>query len=180
MHKILVIILAVFVFSGWSWGRKKDGAIKIGDIRVTAKEFEDAYNSTFFLKDSSAKREEFLASFIARKLILMEAEKQGLDKASDFLNSLQLFWEQALLKLMISKRMNELAGTIRVAPDEVDKYYGEHKSDFGEKQSSEVHSQIKWLLFKEKQREALEEWIKSLKEKTPIEIDYESLGIERQ
>jgi len=178
MRKFMLIALVMFLCSGWSWKQKKDAAIVIGDIRVTAEEFENALAESRYEENDPAQRREFLDAFIARKLILKEAERKGLDKDPEFLKSLQLFWEQSLLKLVIAKRMDEATGSIKVEQKEINKYYLQHKLEFGEKTLSEVYNQIKWILFKEKQRAAIEDWTEQLKAATPVDIDYNRLGME--
>jgi len=177
---ISLILIVAIVFCGWIWNKKKP-AIKIGPIEITAQEFNDAFNSSPFARseDVSAKKK-FLENFISRKLILKEAEEEGLDKNPEFLKDVQLFWEQSLLKLMLSRKIKELSSKIKVQEDEIKNYYSAHKNkEFAGKNFAEVYDQIKWLLFNQKQQRALEKWIESLKEKTKINIDYSALGIKK-
>ena len=177
MRKFLILMLVIFTFWGCGQRDKEKTAIKIGRIDVTAQEFEEAFNSSSVQENSSA-RKEFLDTFISRKLILKEAEREGLDKDPEFLRDVQLFWEQSLLKLMLSRKMKELSMDIKVREDEIRDYYSMHKDEeFSGKSLSEVHDKIKWLLFHQKQKQVLQDWIDSLKKKTRIDVDYKALNI---
>ncbi len=178
MRKFLILMLVIFSFWGCGQRDKEKTAIKIGRIDVTAQEFEEAFNSSSAAQENPSARKEFLDTFISRKLILKEAEREGLDKDPEFLKDVQLFWEQSLLKLMLSRKMKELSMDIKVGEDEIRDYYSMHKDEeFSGKSLSEVHDKIKWLLFHQKQKQALQDWIDSLKKKTRIDVDYKALNI---
>ena len=181
MRKIIFAIFVtmfIFLFLGKGAAGKDRPAIKIGRITVSAGEFDKAFKSSSFFREGKSSRKEFLDSFISRKLILREAEREGLNKDSEFLEDIQLFWEQSLLKLAISKKMNELSCSIKVNDKEIEDYYNEHKDrDFSNKKLNDVYGRIKLILFKKKQGKALQDWVNSLRENTKIKIDYKSLGI---
>ncbi|MFQ5680847.1 MAG: hypothetical protein ACE5GG_02175 [Candidatus Omnitrophota bacterium] len=181
MRRILILMLMAVVLWGCEQAVKIRPAIKIGRIEVTAREFEDAFNSSSSARETPTARKEFLDTFISRKLILKEAERKGLDKDPEFLKDVQLFWEQSLLKLMLSRKMKELSTDIRVDEDEVRDYYSTHRDkEFSGKSIAEVRDKIKWLLFNQKQKKALQHWADSLKTKARIDIDYKALGISKE
>ncbi|OQX81415.1 MAG: hypothetical protein B6D56_02455 [Candidatus Omnitrophica bacterium 4484_70.1] len=178
MRKFLILMLVIFSLWGCGQKGKKKAAIKIGKIEVTAQEFEEAFNLSSFAQENSSAKKEFLDTFISRKLILKEAEREGLDKDPEFLRDVQLFWEQSLLKLMLSRKMKSLSTHIKVGEDEIRRYYSMHKDkEFSHKPLVEVRDKIKWFLFNQKQKQALQDWINSLKRKTRIDIDYKALNI---
>ncbi len=121
----------------------------------------------------------FLDSYIDKKLILKEAEAMGLDKDSAFLSEIQLFWEKALLKSILSLKSEELAALTEVSDREVLTYYKKNRDNiFIGKQLSQVRDQIKWFIIQEKQSGAMNEWGKLLKEKADIKINYSRLGLQ--
>jgi len=182
MGKIIFLILAIVIFNGCQMREKEKPAIKIGEIEVTSEEFDNAFKSSSLAEPgaASAARREFLETFISRKLILKEAERMGLDKDPQFLQSVQFFWEQSLLKLVLSKKMKEISVNIKVEDKQISDYYENNKEQiYVDKELSEVYDQIKWLLFREKQNKAIQDWASSLRNKTKIQIEYELLGIEQ-
>jgi len=178
MKRIFVLSIVVLVLSGWFWQKEEKPVITIDGIQVTAKEFQNAFKSSRFAAEGEKGKEDFLDTYISRKIMLKQAEDAGLDKDPEFLNSLQQFWEQSLLKLVLSAEVNKLSAKIKVGDDEIQKYYNENKDkDFKDSELSDVYSQIKWVLFKKKQSETLHQWIDNLKKQAKIKIDYDALGV---
>ncbi|MDD2689519.1 MAG: hypothetical protein PHT41_05175 [Candidatus Omnitrophica bacterium] len=180
MRKITgIIFLFCFSFSLFGCSVKEKPAIAIGKIKISVAEFNRDFEKSLYAnspKEEAHKR--FAEYLIDRKLILKEAEREGLDKGPEFLNSVQAFWEQALLKLALDKKIKELSSQIGVSDQEVRVYYEVHKETFSRKEVTEVYDQIKLQLFKAKQKEALDKWISALRAKTKISIDNKLLGLE--
>jgi hypothetical protein len=176
---ILLLACLVVILNGCADTTNTPVAIRIDDFKVTAPEFEEAYrDSSFAREDSVVSRSQFLDNFLARKLILKEAHAQGLDRDAQFLKDVEFFWQQSLIKLMLDKKIKELALETQITDEEVRAYYEAHKDgDFKEKPLSSVYAQVKWLLLKSKQQKAIDTWISSLKDNAKIEIDYEALKI---
>jgi hypothetical protein len=174
---LLVSIVLFFV----GCAKKEKPALVIGSIRISAQEFEDAFQKEGAFRQAPMDKVQFLDLYLSRKLMLKEAEELGLDKDPQFLKSLQLFWEQALLKLVLARKLNELAVGARVSEEEVAQYYQRHRdSDYAGKELAEVHDQIKSLLFRIKQRLLLKDWETNLRTRTAVEIDYGQLDIPKE
>ena len=179
MRKVIMIIfISSFIFLSCSCSPNKKSAITIGNIKITADEFESSFARSIFGKSPSLdNRQKFLRVFIDRKLILGEAQNSRYDRDPEFLEGVQSFWEQSLLKLTLNKKIKELSSEVNVGDQEVVEYYKANKQDFSDKDLAEVYGQIKLQLFKKKQRLALDEWVNSLKKKNKIEIDHKLLGL---
>ncbi len=172
-------LLFVLLLAGCGVGPDSETAIYIDGLRFSPGEFKQAYKDARFAEYRGMGHREFLDSFITRKLILLEAEKAGLDKDPEFLRDVQRFWEQALLKAMLERKSGELARDMEVPAREVDNFYRAHKSrDFAGKNLEEVREQIRWMLFKRKQNNAVEEWVDSLRGKAVIRVDDKKLNLD--
>ena len=117
-------------------------------------------------------------NLIERKLILKEAEKISLDKDKNFLSSIQDFWEQSLLKLMLERKIKELSADIVIDDEDVSSYYKTHIDDFQGKGIEDVYENIKYILFKLAQKEKLDEWVSGLQKSADIYVDEKSIGLE--
>lgn len=178
---VIFMIPVILLSTGWSWFNKKKPAIIINNISITSQEFEESFKISPFAKKGISSRKEFLDNLITKKLILEKAEEMGLDKDSDFLKDVQIFWEQSLLKLVLSRKINQLSTLIKVNDEEVDNYYRQNKEKlFMGKALPDVYSRIKWLLFKKKQAQAIRGWVSSLRKNAKIKIDYKMLGIKEK
>ncbi|MBN1586080.1 MAG: hypothetical protein JW937_01475 [Candidatus Omnitrophica bacterium] len=154
-------------------------AISINGIEFTASEFEQAYETSSYaqskLPDSRA---EFLDTFVKSKLLLSAALQQGLDKDPDFLEDVESFWNQSLLKLALDQQMKQVSAGLVVSDAEIQGFYEARKAEYFAgvtlEQSQEA---IKTVLLREKRQQALESWINSLERRAQIEIDYGLLKI---
>jgi len=177
MRLFLAMLAAVLLLGGCGQQKQKT-VITIDNIKITAGEFEEAYRIAKMTTRYDLSRKEFLDTFIMRKLMLKEGEALGLDKDRRFLENLQVFWEQALLKFVLARKSNELAVVCRVSDEEIEKYYASHKdTDFAGKELSEVSGQIRAFLFKIKNQMEFSRWTSTLKRKAAISIDYKELNI---
>ncbi|HAJ56738.1 MAG TPA: hypothetical protein DCL35_03085 [Candidatus Omnitrophica bacterium] len=72
-----------------------------------------------------------LDDLIIRKVLVQEAQRQGLDKQKPFMREIERYWEQSLLKLLFKKRSEELARDIKDEEergDAIDKWVDSLKS----------------------------------------------------
>lgn len=170
--------LSILLCTCWGCLKKEKVAIKIGSIPITVKEFNEAYEEGRFQYGVDLSRQDFLDSYIVRKLILKEAEDLGLDRDPQVLKSLQIFWEQALLKLALARKINEMSVPIEVTDEEILELYQAHKdTDYAGKEFSIVRDEIKMLIFRRKHQQVLQEWTDKLKRHKKVAIDYHLLGI---
>ena len=179
MKRFFTFTLLILLCAALGCEKKEKVAIRIGKIPITVKEFNDAFEQGRFQYGMELSRKDFLDSYIVRKLILKEAEDLGLDNDPQVLASLQLFWEQTLLKLALSRKINEVTVPIKIDEEQVRAYYEANiDTDFLGRDFASVEDEIKTLMFREKQRQLLQEWTDSLHKKSKIVIDYQSLGIQ--
>ena len=111
MRKYLIIVLAVLMIAGCKC-QAKDRQIlaKINNYEITKQEFEEEFkNSGFSVSDTEESRKSFLENLINRKLVLQEAQRLGVDKDKAFLKSIERFWEQSLLKVMLDKKSKDIS-----------------------------------------------------------------------
>jgi len=172
---VLCVMLCVIVLP--ACGKKKRPAVKIGKIEVSQEEFERAFQDSRYPAQEEG-RKAFLKSFVRKKIILREAERQGLDKDPEFLRDVQIYWEQGLLKKMLSRKNEQLSGQVVVSDEEIAQYYEQNKKTlFPRQKLEEVYGQIKWLIFQKKQSEAMSAWVDSLEKDVKVEIDPAQAGL---
>lgn len=122
--------------------------ITINNYNITRVEFEKEFkNSTYGKTDTPESRKDFLESLINRKLILQQAQKEGLDKEKSFLNMIEKFWEQSLLKIALDKKTKEIESKISASGweskrDEADKLMNEWINGLRTKANIKVNESI--------------------------------------
>ena len=102
----------------------------------------------------------------------------GLDKDPGFLQDIQSFWEQSLLKRVLKVKKSELTSVLNVKESEIVAFYNKHVDvAYKDRLLSDVRDQIYQILKKEKQQSMIKKWIDSLDGAARIEVDYKKLGM---
>ncbi|MDD4980577.1 MAG: SurA N-terminal domain-containing protein [Candidatus Omnitrophica bacterium] len=178
MKKYLVILCVSFLFFGCT-AKPKDKIIlaKINDYEITREEFYAALKDSMYgMADTPESRQEFLDNLINQKLILQEAQKKGLDKETNFLKTIERFWEQSLLKIALDKKTKEISSNMRIGDKDIQEAY-QKMSQAGEadKTYDQMYNQLKWELTKAKESEEINKWITELHNKAQVKVDYDLL-----
>jgi hypothetical protein len=181
MRKLKFLSFLIIILLGVSCAPKEEAVIVIGPIKITKTEFEKDFAKFNLSKpDTKEARREFLDNLINRKLILKEAETKGFDKEGSFLENVQDFWEQSLLKIAVDKKARELFLTIKIDDAEIRDFYNANKDKFSGKTLEDAYPEIRLVLFKERQRKSVEDWMESIKTQATIKINYKELGLEER
>lgn len=175
MRPFYIIILCSFVFS-LGCAKKEKAAIEIGDIKISKEEFfQDYQNSSFYNQKDI---EGFLDQYISKKLILREAERLGLDKDPKFMTDIKQYWEEGLLKLILTQKSNQFSPMAVVTEEAIANFYNKNKDTlFAGKDLAIVRQNIQDYLIREKQKEALDHWVSTLKQNINVEVHKQVLGI---
>jgi hypothetical protein len=180
MKKTLITLVIGLLLTGCAQENKDKVALRIGEIKITAEEFEQAFKRSRPSQRGAEARADFLDNYISKKLILKEAEELGLDKEPEFLQDIQIFWEQSLMKRILSRKSKEISPTIRVTEQEIQEYYRKYKnSSYANMDIQQVYDQIHWILLKQKQSQAIKDWIESLEQDVKIQKDEQLLGTDK-
>lgn len=151
---------------------------KVNDYQITLVEFQERYqNSSSAANDTLKSRKNFLDVLINQKLMLQQAQADGLDKNRDFLKSIERFWEQSLLTQVIKRKSNEISGPIIVNNKEIEERYKileqEGKAN---KPYDQMYSQIKLELTRAKGTDLMNKWLDGLHSKSQIAVNYDLLN----
>ena len=172
---ILIAIPVYFIVKGHL--TLKPYALRINNFTMTLEEFNEYFQKmNAGEEDTPDNRKKVLDDLINKKIILQEAEKEGLHKSKEFLTALQEFYEQLLFKTIIDKKAKELGSRVNVSDSEVRTRYQELKDNGLITQLlAEVYDKIKWQIFRGKQTEALNDWFLELRKKAKIELNQEEI-----
>jgi len=180
MSKLVAIILICFIFTGCSSkANKGDNRIvaEVNNYKMTVEDLKyelanKPYDNAYLLKTEEG-RKEFIDRLLEKEVLLQDAQGQGLDREKAFMKSIEHYWEQALLKLLIERKSNEISGSIYVYDNEIDEYYKKSKENLP---LSKVKQDIIRAIRQEKETKAMDAWVKELKKKSSIRIDDKILG----
>lgn len=108
-----VFILAIIIILSVTIGFRiyfpkisdKTAALSINDKMITPEELERLYASRAYHNKS---RREFIDSLITREILIQEALRQGIDREEPFRRSVQDFYEQSLIKILLDRKYKSL------------------------------------------------------------------------
>ena len=166
---------------GVEHGDERELVARINTYEMSVDDFESEAGLTAPTKYLSANPEEakaeLLDELITKKLLIQEAQKENFDKDRVFMKEIERYWEQALLKLLLKKKMRELSGAVGVDENEARKEYDRLAEEEGgrigpyERMAPEIRDDLR----NKKIREAFDGWIAGLKKRANITIYQENL-----
>ena len=114
---ILTIALGLILFQHFTDRpvTDKQPAIVINDRVITVEELAK------LTPPHDESRQDFISSIITKELLIQEAQRSGIDREEPFRRSIQSFYEQSLVKVLMDRKFASL--NIAVSDDEVEKYY---------------------------------------------------------
>ena len=95
---------------------KKTVIAKINNYVLTVNDFEEEVapraRDISVSPDVEKAKEDALDEIVTKKILLQEAQAQSFDKDAKFMKEIERYWEQALLKLLINKKLSEFSKNI--------------------------------------------------------------------
>jgi len=171
----LAIFLLGIILGCQPTGQKKDVVARVNDYEITKDKFEQEFKDSIYGGvDTLESRQKFLDSLIDRKLILQDAQRQGLDKKEGFLNMIERFWEQSLLKIALDKKTQEIDSSTMVSEEEMQALYAKKLEDgMVDRSYEEMREQLRREITKSKELAAMNQWIAKLHKEAKVTINQE-------
>lgn len=121
----IITVFMCLVFAGFlgcqdrrSGEKEQDDRVvaRVNDYNVIVADFKTVVNPYVDTADAELNRKEVKAALlddiIIRKVLIQEAQRQGLDKQKPFMREIERYWEQSLIKLLLKKKSEEMARDI--------------------------------------------------------------------
>jgi len=109
IYYIVIILLGISIIIGYELiGNRnitEEAAIVINDRTITSTEFERLYSQR---QPQGQSKTDFINSLITKELLIQESRKLGIDKDESFRKSIQNYYEQSLIKLLIDRKISSL------------------------------------------------------------------------
>lgn len=179
-YNILLVSLMLAVLTGCSSGNSDDKSKVVAEInryRMTVNdlkyELQHISASEYTAMKAEKEQRKYLDRLVEKELLLQEAQRQGIDREKNFMKSIENYWEQALLKLLVERKSKEISLEIYVSNDEIDEYYKKHGETLP---LTKIKGQIIEAIKQKKETEAMEAWIEQLKKNAYIKINGDILG----
>ena len=120
LYRLMAIcfVISTFFLSGCSAddGADKRIVAEVNKYRMTVEDLKYELKNIPFDEAESLKtadgRKEYIHRLAEKEMLLQEAQRQGLDREKDFMKSIENYWEQTLLKLLLQKKSKEISGGV--------------------------------------------------------------------
>lgn len=143
---IVMLLVLVSVIAGCPQKKaEKETVATIGKYHIYKEDLlseAELYPPQYLKKIS---KEQFLDNLIEKKILLIEAQHQGLDKKPEFLKMIERFWEQSLLRSLLDEKSRQIRSSAK--PGEGSR----------------------------RQTEMMQEWVEGLKKNSTIKIYKDTL-----
>ena len=177
----LTIIFLVSLFSCSRKEPEKEAVLaRVNDYNLILKEFQfrlaDEINLEKDFKLTKEAKKEFLEGIIREELFIQEAKKMGMDSREKFVRAMEKYWKYTLIRGLMELKAEEISRRTYISQEEIEDYYNKmKKSEKNFAPLKAVEERITRELKEKKKRRMLKDWVKDLREKADIEIDYELL-----
>ena len=123
MKYIYYIIVIMIIFSGLAAYGVFDTRVEISKPFLSINDriiSEDEFKNMLVRKPSYMDQEQFIESVIEKQLLIQEAIKMDINKEESFRRSVENFYEQSLIKILLDRKLDSLK--VDVTDDEIAKY----------------------------------------------------------
>ncbi len=183
MKNFLIVILIASILIAAGCARKeesKEVVAQINDYYMSVEDFKQDLRALTLYRPQSIKtmedKMEILNDLIEKEILLQVAQTLNLDKDKKFIKTIENYWKQSLLVLLVQKKAKEISDSIHIYDDEVRAYYEQLKLRNPEiRLLPEIKQDIKRSLRREKETATMQKWLDDLKEKSYIKINEEVL-----
>ncbi|MBF0595575.1 MAG: hypothetical protein HQL22_11510 [Candidatus Omnitrophica bacterium] len=174
--KYVAVLVCTALLAGCGSGSKPTGLVMftVNGYNVTLAEFNEGFDRSDYAdrEDIDQARAEYAEKLINQKLILLDAQKKGLDQDKEFLKSIEHLWEQSLSTMAVGRKLREIDSGLTLSEQEIRRFYENMvKSGITTKSYEDVYPQIKAQAQKQMESRLLDEWIKSLRSGATIDIN---------
>lgn len=178
-----LVILMLPAVSGCGSKEKVDKRViaRINNYDLTVSDFADEARfmiaPEYLAADPQKAKSEALEGLITKKVLLQEAQKQNFDKDKAFMREIERYWEQALIKLLIQKKIEEFSKVVITSDDDVKRAYDSMVAEgkIAGKTFEEVAPQIRNEIAQGEMRADLAKWVRDARKAAKIKINEDNL-----
>ena len=123
MRYIYYIVAIVILFSGLAVYGLFDTSIEVSKPFISVNDriiSEDEFNRMLERKPNYMNNDQFIDSVIERQLLIQEAVKLQINREESFRQSVENFYEQSLIKILVDRKLDAMV--VQVTDAELEKY----------------------------------------------------------
>ncbi|OMH40918.1 peptidylprolyl isomerase [Desulfurobacterium indicum] len=174
MKKLLTALTIITVATTPVMAKSKIIA-KVDNVTITQQDLNNLLDSlpTQYDKNDPKVRKELIKFLIDQEILVQEARREGIDKDPKVKKQIENTIKQILATALLNKKIPE--SKIKVTDKELKAFYEKHKNELKGLDGKpvpfdQIKNFLKAQLIKQKQQQAVEEYINSIKKNHKIEI----------
>lgn len=187
---LLFVLISIVFITGCAKskeGGSPEGRViaTINNYQLTTADFKEGLKTTIAQKNLAVEpakaKEDILEKLIIRKILVQEAQKENFDKEKSFMMEIERYWEQALIKLLVEKKLREISGMIDADRDEIMNEYNNMKREIPVEKQAEfpplekLEGEIRNNILNRKKEVMMGEWVDGLRKRASVSIDRKAL-----
>lgn len=134
IHVVAFLSAVITILSMTACARKEGPervVATINDYKMTVEDFnyesKEILHTGRLLGEVPATKEDILDALIVKELLLQAAQEEDLDKDKLFMKTIELYWEQTLLKNLLMKKSKEIEKKVMAYENDISDYYSKMK-----------------------------------------------------
>jgi hypothetical protein len=117
MRKRYIVLLAIVCAVSLLYGcgrAKAPGPVlaKVNDYRMTVDDFRMEIEHSSYMAEQERDIDDLLDLAIRKQVLIQEAQRRGLDKEKSFMQTIERYWEQTLIRELLNTQMAEIEKTV--------------------------------------------------------------------
>lgn len=177
---LIILFLACLQLNCTQKPENSETVAQINSYYMSVDDFKEDLRSLSLYRPQSIKTYEgrlnALNDIIEKELLLQEAQNLNLDKDEKFRKTIENYWKQTLLIMLIEQKAKEISNQVFVYDNEIQAYYQVLKEKNPDIDAlPEVKAEIKRIIRSDKETALMREWIEGLKDKSYIKINEDVL-----
>ena len=138
-----LIITGCAICFGAGCGKKENSekiVARINNYSMSVKDIMDEIEHSPYAAEEAKNLERLLDLAIRRQVLIQEAQREGLDREETFMETIERYWEQTLIKELLEKKTREISGTVN--KDEQEKALDDWLEGLYKKADIEINQQV--------------------------------------
>ncbi len=182
-NKILILMVGMLVLAA-SCTKEPEvdqtPIAKVNDYVITGESIRRDLISFADRKDSPVlsyeDKKEFIDHQIRKELLIQEAVKRDLDKQEKFRQTIEIYWEQTLIATLLKEKSAELVKNTIITSEEIEARYKDMAQSRPRMPSlAEMTPELEREIRKEKETEAMGNWIENIRKNAKITMYEDNL-----
>ena len=104
----IIVGIACLCFGCGQKPKEEKVVARVNDYVMTVKDLEEEIRNAPYVAEEVRDLEKVLDLAVRKQVLIQEAQRQGLDRKKSFMETIERYWEQALIKELLQKETGRI------------------------------------------------------------------------